>query len=170
MTDIEIPYNDERGRRYRFFEILPGALSWFMLLLPLLLSLINVTLASVFILAYLLIFFVRSIGVNIRAFQGYRTMEQHKRLPWQRMLEELDRGELADPNDRRPRWHLDNMRRLAEAPPAVPAGQVVHAVIIATYNETREVVEPTIQSVINSEFDMSQVILVLAYEERGGER
>jgi hypothetical protein len=176
MTDIEIPYNKDRHGTYRFFEILPGALSWFMLFLPLILSLINVTFASVFILAYLLIFFVRSMGVNIRALQGYKTMELHKRLPWRTMNAELQSGEAADASAyggvRPPNWHFDNIARLkataAEGGPAFRPDDMIHVIMIATYNETREVVEPTIKSVIASDYDMKKVILVLAYEERGG--
>jgi hypothetical protein len=62
MTDIEIPYEKDRSKRYRFFEILPGSLSWLLLFMPVILSFvnfkingINVTLAVPFILAYLLI-------------------------------------------------------------------------------------------------------------------
>ena len=167
MTDIEIPYNEDRGRRYRFFEILPGATSWLMLCMPLILSLIDVTFASVFILAYLLIFFARSIGVNIRAFQGYRRMELHKKLPWMDMLHELQVG-AVNPHARRLPWHLANIERLSAKPPVVMPKDMIQVVMIATYNETREVVEPTIQAVLNSEYDMKQVVLVLAYEERGG--
>src|SRR5690348_3857229 len=109
MIDIEIPYKQDRGFKYRLFEIMPGAISWFFLFLPLILSLINVTFASVFILAYLLIFFVRSIGVNVRAFQGYATMSQHRKLPWRDMLTELETGKLTGPDVKRPRWHLENI-------------------------------------------------------------
>jgi cellulose synthase/poly-beta-1,6-N-acetylglucosamine synthase-like glycosyltransferase len=45
---------------------------------------------------------------------------------------------------------------------------IIHAIIIATYNENRETLEPTIQSVLASNYPMGQVIFVLAYEERGG--
>lgn len=170
MKNIEIPFVKDRDWKYRFFEILPGALSWTLLFTPLILSMINVTVASVFILAYLLVFFVRSIGVNIRAFQGYKTMQFHRQLPWKEMFAELKAGEVADPNAKRPSWHIDNVLKLKVQPSIVRPQDVVHAVIIATYNETRDVLEPTIKSVIASDFDMSKVVLVLAYEERGGER
>jgi cellulose synthase/poly-beta-1,6-N-acetylglucosamine synthase-like glycosyltransferase len=50
----------------------------------------------------------------------------------------------------------------------IKPSQVYHAVIIAFYNETRDVVEPTIQSVLDAEYDHKKIILFLAYEERGG--
>jgi hypothetical protein len=170
MTDIEIPYKEDRGWKYRALEILPGALSWLMLFLPLILTLINVTFASVFILAYLLLFFVRSIGVNLRAFQGYNMMQKHRRMPWRDMLAELQKGEVADPAFKRPKWHFDNVSRASTEPLQITPDDVIHVIMIATYNESREVLEPTIQSVIASNYDMKKVILVLAYEERGGEQ
>jgi cellulose synthase/poly-beta-1,6-N-acetylglucosamine synthase-like glycosyltransferase len=41
-------------------------------------------------------------------------------------------------------------------------------VIIATVNESREVLEPTIQAVLNSEYDNKKIMLVMAYEGRAG--
>lgn len=170
MTDIEIPYKEDRDRRYRFLEALPGLLSWSMLLLPLVLSIINVTLASVFILSYLLIFFVRSIGVNLRAFQGYNMMSKHRRMPWADMLDELKAGEILHHQARRPQWHYENVAKMQAGDSVFKPQDVVHVIMIATYNESREVLEPTIQSVVASHFDMKKVILVLAYEERGGDQ
>lgn len=168
MTDIEIPYKEERDWKYRFFEILPGALSWFMLSFPLILSVINVTFASVFILAYLLVFFVRGIAGNFRAFQGYKLMQTHRRFHWRDMIEELEAGELKGPGVHRPEWHHRNLAGLAERPLQIKPSELIHVVIVATYNESREILEPTIKSVIASNYDIKNVILVLAYEERGG--
>src|SRR5579859_7436859 len=171
MTDLEIPYETDRPRRYRFFEILPGAISWFMLVLPLLLSLINVTLAAFFILAYVLIYFTRSVAVDIRALAGYRTMREHEKVDWNALVAEVEAGEVADALVHRPKWHYDNLLRLSVQPPVVRPSELIHAVILATYNESQEVVEPTIQSLVHAEYDVKEhVIFILAYEERGGER
>ncbi len=97
-------------------------------------------------------------------------MQMQRKLPWRKMVEELAQGEVEDPHATRPDWHLDNILRLKAKPPVVRPEDVLHVMMIATYNEAREVVEPTIQSVIASDYDMKKVILVLAYEERGGER
>lgn len=169
MTDIEIPYKEERNKRYRFFEILPGVLSWTMLFVPLILSLINVTLAAVFVLIYLLINFTRSIAAATRALHGYSILRKHKKLDWLQLNAELQVGEV-DAHAKRPKWHYENLLRVGKAPMTIKPDEVLHAIIIATYNEAREVLEPTIQSVLASEYDMKKVILVLAFEERGGER
>lgn len=163
--DIEIPYPEDRHSRYRFFEALPGIITWLVLALPFILSVINPFAASFFILGYLLLWFAKSIGLDIRAIQGYKTIKQHEALPWLEMLDELQTGEIRPD---RPNWHYSNIDRLVEAKAPIRLSNIVHAVVIATYNESRATLEPTIQSVINSDFDKKKIILILAYEERGG--
>lgn len=168
MTDIEIPYKADRGKRYRFFEILPGAISWTMLFVPLILSLINVTFAAVFVLVYLLVNFTRAVAVATQSLRGYNSLRRHQKLDWREMDDELEKGEIPTAGVRRPKWHYDNLLRLSVQPMVVKPSEVLHAIIIATYNESRAVLEPTIQSVLASDYDMKKVILVLAYEQRGG--
>ncbi len=170
MTDIEIPYKEERNKRYRFFEILPGALSWSLLFVPLVLSIINVTLAAVFVLIYLLINFTRAAAIAIRSLHGYGALRKHQQLDWRQLVQELEAGEIASAGVVRPRWHYDNLLRLGVQPMVVKPSEVLHAIIIATYNESKAVLEPTVQSVVASDYDMKKVILIIAYEERGGER
>jgi hypothetical protein len=55
MMSLEIPREQDRKGHYRFFEILPGALSWSMLALPFILSFIDVRIAALF--RFSLIFF-----------------------------------------------------------------------------------------------------------------
>lgn len=166
--EIEIPYVKDRGRRYRAFEILPGALTWSILLFPFILSQISPHATVFFILAYMLLWFAKAIGLNVRAIQGFKTLHRHQKLPWDKMLAELQTGKVSQPDTHIPAWHYDTVRRLQETPPLVQPDDQIHAVIIATYNEAREVLEPTIQSVLASKYDMKKVIAVLAYEERGG--
>jgi cellulose synthase/poly-beta-1,6-N-acetylglucosamine synthase-like glycosyltransferase len=169
MIDIEIPYEKDRHGHYRFFEILPGALSYSLLALPFVLSLINVTLAAVFVLAYMLIYVVRGFGVAFRGVLAFRVLRQHQRLNWPELLQNIEVGKLT-PGEKTPKWHAETLHRLHSQPTILKPSDIVHAVIIATYNESREVLEPTIQSVLASLYNMKQVILVLAYEERGGKR
>ncbi len=168
-SNIEIPFVSERGWRYRLFEILPGAITWSILILPFILSIFNPRLTVFFIIAYLLLWFVKAVGLNIRALQGYHTLTIHQKLPWTQMLNELESGQSNQSDKHLPNWHHANIRRMQDSTPLVRASDVLHAIFIATYNESREVLEPTIKSVLASDFDMKRVILILAYEERGGE-
>jgi cellulose synthase/poly-beta-1,6-N-acetylglucosamine synthase-like glycosyltransferase len=169
VTDIELPLEKDRHGWYRFFEILPGTLSWTMLALPFILSMINVLLAAVFVLVYLLINFIRGLAGAIRSVHGFRTMKEHQKLPWRQMVSELEVGEITEFNAVRPKWHYDALLKTGLEPNRPKPSEVIHAVIIATVKETRETLEATFQSVINSDFDMKQVLIVLAYEGRAGQ-
>lgn len=168
MTDIEIPYEKDRHGWYRFFEILPGGLSWTLLLLPFILSFISATAAVIFVLIYLLVFFVRSVAYSVRALQGYFAMKRTLKLDWTGFLEDIELGKPSDKTIARPRWHLASLKRRTELGLTIRPGDLYHAVIIATVNESREVLEPTIQSVLASDYDPKKLILVFAYEGRAG--
>jgi hypothetical protein len=175
MKNIEIPFPNKRGKRYRFFEMLPGLISWSALALPVVLSFIyidlstgSVPLAVFFIPAYLLLWFVKAMGLNVRSLQGFKNIENHKKLPWRRMLTELEKPGPIERDQHIPDWHYNNIERITAEPTPIQPSNILHAIFVAAYNESREVLEPTIQSVIDSDYDMSRVILVLAYEQRGG--
>jgi hypothetical protein len=168
MKNIEIPFVKDRGKRYRFFEMLPGLLTWSILLLPIVLSLVNPTLTVMLIIAYMLLWFVKAVGLNVRGVQGYRTMQQHMKLPWPQMLVELETRKTEQPDRHIPTWHYENILRLQDNPPLIEPDNQIHAVMIPFWNESREVLEPTIQAILDSNFDMKKVIFILAYEQRGG--
>lgn len=179
MRNLEIPYEEDRGKRYRFLEMLPGLISWGILALPFILSVTNfairifgvpLPLGGIFIVGYLLLWFVKAVGLNIRAIQGFRMIQQHQKLPWPQMLQEVATGKTDQPDRHIPAWHYENILRIAEQPTPIKSDDIVHAIIIATYNEGREILEPTILSVLDSDYDMKKVILVMAYEARDGAR
>lgn len=164
VKDIEIPYEADRSRRYRFFEILPGAITWTIFALPFVVSLFAPHIIIFITIVYIMLWFVKSIGMLIRNFQGLHKMEVFKHLKWQDMLVDLQTGVIPVDRDA-PSWHQENLARVNKD---IKPDDVLHAIFIAAYNETREVLEPTIQSVIDSDYDMKKVILVLAYEGRDG--
>lgn len=168
MQHIEIPQPKEKGRRYRFFEMLPGLITWTILVLPFVLSWLNPTLAVQLILAYLFLWFLKSMVLTIRSVQGFRNINKQMKYPWDKMLQELTERKATQPDRHVPSWHYENVRRIQERPPVIEPDDIVHAIIIAAYNETREVIEPTVQSVLASAYDMKKVILVFAYEGRDG--
>ncbi len=168
MTDLEIPFEKDRHGHYRFFEILPGALSYTIVLLPFLLALINATLAVSFIIFYLLVFFVKALAYSTRAIIGYITMKAHLKLDWNGLSEDINEGKIKDTKISRPKWHLKNLKLLGHRKLPLKPSELIHVVMIATVNESREILEPTIQAVLNAEYDSKRIILVIAYEGRTG--
>lgn len=165
MKSIEIPLQQEKNRTYRFFERLPAILSWLLLATPLILSQISPRATAFFILGYLLMWFSRAVGLNVRVLQGWRNTQRHQRYNWAKMLDDLQNRK---PTVRKPAWHAKNIKRLEEYPAAIKPSEAIHTVMIAIYNESKDIVEPTVQAVLASNYDMKKLILIIAYEERGG--
>src|SRR6185369_15570558 len=91
-----------------------------------------------------------------------------QKLPWRTMLAELKAGVVLEPGSHRPKWHYDALLRMAVDPNRPGPDDIIHAIIVATVKETKETLEATVRSVLGSDYNMKQVIFVLAYEERGG--
>lgn len=169
MRSLEIPEPKDRDWRYRSFEILPGALALLILLLPAILGLISPKLAAYFIIAYLLTWFTFILGVDFRVIKGWRTINQHKKLLWKKLNEDLEN--LTPKTAGAPRWHARNLSRVEHnmLHTRMLPSEIYHAVIIAFWNEPYEIMESTIKSVLASKYDPQKLILYLAYEDRGGE-
>lgn len=174
VLDLELPLG-KRSRFYRAFEIMPALLSYLIIILPVLLSLIDPLLGAIFVITYIIIWFVKAMAMSARSIQGYHTLEHAKRVLWRQRLDDLEQPEktlAAWDEAREQSWksavHRHNLQRLAATEGALRPSEMYNAVIIATYNESREVLEPTLQSVLDSDYDMQHVILTIAYEERGG--
>ncbi|HEX5797580.1 MAG TPA: hypothetical protein VFX86_04285 [Candidatus Saccharimonadales bacterium] len=166
INSLEIPLQPEKDRTYRFFEKLPAILSWLLLATPVILSQISPRATVFFILGYLLMWFIRAVALNVRVLQGWRNTAQHQKYNWTKMLDDLEKRK---PTLKNPDWHADNIKRLEQYPAPVKPSEVIHSIIIAVYNESKDIVEPTIKAVVDSNFDMKKVILLIAYEERGGQ-
>ena len=143
MTDLEIPHEQDRHAHYRFFEILPGVLSWLLLLAPIILSFINITAAVIFILAYLLVYFVRSVGFSIDGLKGYRSMRQHLKEDWQALVSDVEARAIA-PEDlpKRPKWHIRNIERLKTSTNTYKPSDLIHVVITVKVEVTAPEVMP----------------------------
>lgn len=170
--NLEIPLG-KRTPFYRFFELLPALLSYITILTPVILSLINPLYGAIFVIVYIIIWFVKAVAIAIRSVQGMGILTKSQAIDWRSRLDDLESPEktLQLPYSR-DEWQADlhyrNLEQLAVTEDAKRPSDIYNAIIIATYNESRDVLEPTIRSVINSDYDMNHVILVLAYEERGG--
>ena len=47
--------------------------------------------------------------------------------------------------------------------------EIINLAIVSLYTEGREIIEPTIRALLASKYSAKQIMLVIAYEERGGE-
>jgi cellulose synthase/poly-beta-1,6-N-acetylglucosamine synthase-like glycosyltransferase len=174
--DLEIPIG-KRTPMYRFFEIFPGAVTIGLLLAPVILVFINPLFSALFIIAYIIFWFVRAIGMAFRIVQSHRTMTRASAIDWQERLAELDTPETAVnqyavARHLRPdqTTHFENLRRIMHNREVYPVSKrITNVLIIAVYNESRATIEPTVEALKNSTFPNDQTAVFFAYEERGPE-
>ena len=173
---IEIP----RGKRtflYRFFEIFPGLLSTLMILMLFVLSAISSVAGSIYLLLIVTMNFVKAIGISYRTVGGYKTLKASECVNWHNRLMELEnpkknyeRLSTSQSEEYDYNVHIDNLRMISAAEPGYfpKPSDVYHAVIITMYNESIDVLRPTVQSVLDTTYDKNHMIVMIAYEERGG--
>lgn len=176
MKDLEIPLGKRRPL-YRFFEILPGLLSYAAVALLFILSLISPVLGAIYLLVVVATTFVKAIATAFRTVQGYKVVQRAKRVDWRKRLEDLEdpheayerlRDQTNDSYDFQE--HVQNLRLLSavEGKSEPKPHQIYHAVIMTAYNEGLATLVPSVEAVRDSTFPNERIIYVLAYEERGG--
>ena len=175
MIDLELPLG-KRTKMYRFFEMVPAIISYGAFALLIILSIVSPLLAAIYLMAVIIVLLVRAAGIVYHTIVGHRRLVKTQEIDWAHRL-----GELEDPaasyekhqhGDHRGYGmlaHVDNLRLIAADPAAFPKpSELFNAVIIAAYNESYDVIEPTIYSLQHSSYDLSKLVIFFAYEERGG--
>jgi cellulose synthase/poly-beta-1,6-N-acetylglucosamine synthase-like glycosyltransferase len=176
MIDLELPLN-KRTKKYRFFEMMPAIISYGMIILLVVLSLISPLAAAMYLLLIIITVLVKAVGIAVHTVRGRNRLNKAQNIHWHSRLMQLENPVTSYEQERDIRSsgfefevHKENLRLIAADPEAFPKpSELYNAVIIAAYNESYEVIEPTIQSVIDTTYDNDKLILILTCEERGGE-
>lgn len=187
--NLEIPLG-KRTKKYRLLEILPGFLSYSMIILLFIISIINPMWGAIYLLVIITTTLVKAVGVAYRTVQGFKMVKEAGKVDWHRRLLDLEaphesyerlHGEKSSEYEFKE--HIENLRLMAADRDATVGsaeldrkklefpepGKVYHAVIMTAYNEGIEVLEPSVKAVAKTSFPNERIIYVLAYEERGGE-
>ena len=189
-ADLEIPLG-KRTKKYRLLEILPGALSYTMIILLFALSIISPALGSYYLLLIIAVTLVKAVGIVYRTIQGYNAAKRAEKVNWHERLVDLE-----TPHERYEvllkhkckefafNEHVENLKLLSvgkdlvlsesevqvDDPISFPKPkEIYHAVIMVAYNEGLETLIPTVEAVRDGSFDNERIIFVFGYEERGGE-
>ena len=190
-ADLEIPLG-KRTKKYRLLEILPGALSYTMIILLFVLSIISPALGSYYLLLIIAVTLVKAVGIVYRTIQGYNAAKRAEKVNWHERLVDLE-----TPHERYEELlkykckefafneHVENLKLLSvgkdlvlsesevavdDEPISFPKPkEIYHAVIMVAYNEGLETLIPTVEAVRDGSFDNERIIFVFGYEERGGE-
>lgn len=127
---------------YRALEILPGALAWLALLIPVVFTFIAPMAVIIFMIFFDIYWFFKTLVMAGHLIVGYRLYQKNLNYDWSDQYQKL------------PDWQTSSLH---------------HAVIFAIYKEPYEIVEASVESVVKNDFPHQQLIVVVATEARAGQ-
>lgn len=174
--NLEIPQG-KRTKLYRFLEILPGLISYGAIILLFVLSWLDPVIGAIYLFILIASTLVKAVGIAYRTVQGYEVIKRASRVDWRKRMEDLEHPHeayerLHDDDNRSYHFsqHVENLKMMATMEKEYPKpSEIYHVVIMTAYDEGREILEPSIEAVVNNTFPNERIIFTLAYEERGGE-
>ncbi len=125
-------------RLYRILEIIPGALSWTILIGMILASIYAPFFAAYFIIAFSIYWVLKTIFLSYHVRYNWKRLKHHMKLDWQVLARRFDYEHFY------------------------------HLAIFPYYNEPLEVLEEAMKGLLAAKYDPKKMIVVLAAEERGG--
>jgi cellulose synthase/poly-beta-1,6-N-acetylglucosamine synthase-like glycosyltransferase len=125
---------------YRCFEFLPALLSWGTLFLAFVFSRMNPAAVAVFIIVFDCFWLLRVLYLSFHQTASYKLMKKNLSIDWLEKLKKLDK------------WQ-----------------NIYHLIILPTYKESYNVVKPSFEALLDSDYPKDKMIVILAVEERGGE-
>jgi len=178
----------------RLLEIIPGTITWFTLIAPIVFSIFNPVVVAYFIIAFDLFWLVKSFRMSFYLIRGYIIMFRNQNIRWQERYKDLENipKALAASDERLAKGHPEKSRRFVDSKwrgayreeqrynarlrelmgresTIIPPSQLYNAIIMATYNESREILEPSVLALLEVDYPLDRLMLIIAYEERGGE-
>jgi cellulose synthase/poly-beta-1,6-N-acetylglucosamine synthase-like glycosyltransferase len=131
--------NKKDRRLYRFLEILPGFLSWLTLLGAFFLSWWQPVVVAVFIILFDLYWLLKISYLGFHQITSFNQMKKNLKIDWLEKLKKIKGWE-----------------------------EIHHLVLLPMYKEEQEIVETSLQALVDSNYPQDKLIVVLGIEERAG--
>jgi len=125
---------------YRFLEILPGFTSWLILIGVVLAAIYASFIAAYFILAFAIYWVLKTFFLSYHVRYNWKRLRHHLTLDWEALVKRFDYG------------------------------RYYHLIILPFYEEPEEVINDAIKSLADAKYDNKKLLVVLAAEERAGEK
>ena len=146
-SDIQAP-----GERkiYRFLEIMPGLVTWLTLILVVVLSFLTPFFMALFIIAFDIYWLIKTVYLSLHLRVAYNKLRTNSNVNW---LERLDKLETIN-------YKLETIKSWQD---------IYHVIFLPLYKEGYEVISASLEGLLKSNYPKSKIILVLCWEERGGD-
>ncbi len=175
LKKLEIPL-EGRSKLYRFLEILPGFLSYLVILIPILVGIWRADLAGFLVLLFMLIWFFRTVAMAAKALATLKLMKSIKGVDWWSLLIDdyyNSKKNLNSLEKKSSLTKLDKFRKTCLAKFEIATDEklspedLVHVVMVPMVAEPYEVVRGAVLAAVEQNYDVKKrVILQLCPEER----
>ncbi|MCD6402334.1 hypothetical protein J7L36_00560 [bacterium] len=128
---------------FRFFEILPGFLSWSTLLGAFFLSYYAPFFVAIFIICFDLFWLIRIIYLSFHQLSSFRQLKKNLKTDWREKLEK----EYPE------RWR-----------------EIYHLIVLPAFKEGFEIIDSSLEALLNCDYPKEKMIVLLALEERAGKK
>ncbi len=121
---------------YRFFEMFPGIMAWITIIGIFVLSFYKPFYSAIFIIVFDVYWLLKTVYLSIYLRQNWKKTKHNISADWKEKLSNLKYG------------------------------RIYHMVLLPFYNESYEIVEKSLTSLLSCEYDNKKIIVVLSGEER----
>lgn len=129
-----------KNRLFRFYEILPGASAWVILIGLFILCFIHPQAAAIFIICFDVYWLIKISYLSIYLTHSHKILQKNIKTNWLSKCKKLSRFK-----------------------------DIYHLIILPTYREKLDIIKPTFQALLKSQYPKDKMIVVLATEERDRE-
>jgi len=141
----------EKDRRlYRTLEILPGFLAWFTLLLVVVLSMYTPVFMAIFIIAFDVYWLIKTMYLSLHLRVSYAKLKKNLTVNW------MDKLNTLSPSQ----YTLSGLKSWQD---------IYHLIFLPIYKEDYSIISATLEALIKSNYPKSKMIVVICWEERGGQ-
>lgn len=165
---------------WRVLEVIPGALTWTGIFLPIIFSAFFPTVAASLIIIYTITWLFRSVKLSINLYRSFNLVKEALKTDWEKFIILLDHPEKIDYEikkiqERNPKKEKSAIQFYSQLKAKIDllkqkqeykkSKEIIHAIIFVTYKESYQIVRESIKSYTLSEYDSSKIIFVFAIEE-----
>ncbi len=141
---------------YRFYEMIPGILTWTTIILMFTLSLFVPTAVAIFIILFDIYWLFKTIYLSFHLRASFSKMNKSLETDWFRKLTSLKNSSLNNTNKDDLGGRINDYSK------------IYHLVIIPTYKEPYNVIKESFESLVKINYPKNKFIVVLSNEERAG--
>jgi len=146
--------NPKDKKLYRAFEIMPGFLAWLTLALIVVLSFLTPVFVAVFIILFDIYWLIKTIYLSFHLRVSYNRLKQNLKINW------LDKLKNLSPS----LYTIHDTRYTIQS-----WTDIYHLIFLPLYKEDISLVSATFEGLLRSNYPKEKMLVVLCWEERGGE-